>query len=93
MNHDGGPSPMYWVIWSVSQNLQSFPGFLSFSRYNMGFPYCSVTVLYCAVSASKALGTVESVGDLYGDPMLIPSLPSEKAVFRSSNRSELGHEW
>ena len=26
MSHDGGPSPMYWVIWLVFQNLQTFPG-------------------------------------------------------------------
>ena len=27
MNHDGGPSPMYWVFWMVFQNGQTFPGF------------------------------------------------------------------
>ena len=27
MSHDGGPSPMYWVIWMVFQNLRTFPGF------------------------------------------------------------------
>ena len=31
MSHDGSPSPMYWVIWSVFQNLCTFAGFLGIS--------------------------------------------------------------
>ena len=27
MSHDGGPSLMYWVFWTVFQNSQTFPGF------------------------------------------------------------------
>ena len=27
VSHDGSPSPMYWVIWSVFQNFWTFPGF------------------------------------------------------------------
>ena len=36
MSHDGGPSPMYWVIWSVSE----FPEFSRFFVHNMEFLYC-----------------------------------------------------
>ena len=36
MSHDGGPNPMYWVIWSVSES----PDFSRFSVHNMGFQYC-----------------------------------------------------
>ena len=27
VNHDGSPSPMYWVFWMVFQNGWTFPGF------------------------------------------------------------------
>ena len=27
MNHDGSPSPMYWVFWTIFQNSQTFPDF------------------------------------------------------------------
>ena len=27
MSHDVGPSPMYWVFWTVFQNGQTFPDF------------------------------------------------------------------
>ena len=55
MSHDGGPSPMYWVIWSVSES----PDFSRFSVHNMGFPYCSG---WC-MTVSAAWVWLQSVGD------------------------------
>ena len=72
MSHDGGPSPMYWVIWSVSE----FPEFSRFFVHNMEFLYC----LDCQQSSfpvSGGLSIGDLLGDLKGDPILIPCLASE----------------
>ena len=54
MSHDGSPSPMYWVIWSVSE----FPEFSRFSVCNMEFQYC----LNCLQSGFLVFrGLMESV--------------------------------
>ena len=47
--------------------------------HNMEFLYC-LECLYCGISASSRFGYGESVGDLQGDPILIPSLPLEAVL-------------
>ena len=53
MSHDGSPSPMYWVIWSVFQNLWRFPVF----QVQHGVPVLPVLPVE-QFSASEGLGTV-----------------------------------
>ena len=53
MSHDGGPSPMYWVIWSVFQNLQSFPVFPGTT-----WSSCTACAARIVVLASRGLGMV-----------------------------------
>ena len=69
---------MYWVIWSVFQNLRSFPVF-------PGATWSSCTACI-AVFQLLAVWNGESLGDPQGDPMLILSLPIE-AVWILPSRS------
>ena len=72
MSHDGGPSPMYWVIWSVFQNLRSFPVFPGAT-----WSSCTAWTVSRAVFQFLRFEYGDSVGDLKGDPILIPCLASE----------------
>ena len=69
MSHDGSPSPMYWVTWSVSE----FPEFSRFFMHNMEFLYCCRLFF----SGFWRFEYGDLVGDPNGDPILIPCLASE----------------
>ena len=55
MSHDGGPSPMYWVIWSVFQNFQNFPGFPGAQH---GVPVLPVTACNVVLLVFRGLGVL-----------------------------------
>ena len=54
MSHDGGPSPMYWVIWSVSE----FP---EFSRFFQCTTWSSCTACDCQESGFPVSGGLSMV--------------------------------
>ena len=72
MSHDGSPSPMYWVTWSVFRISRIFQVF----HAQHGVPVLP-GLLEEWFSSFWRFEHGNLVGDLKGDPILIPCLASE----------------